>query len=212
MSATPGCNVDEILNEINLMAVLRHECICSVYGSCKLGNDAVRMLFEHIPGGDLAGYLNREESLPHDVQINLCHQAAMAVNYLHSIDPPVLHRDLKASNYLVLNNSRLKLTDFGVSKVKSMAKLTPAGTFNWMAPEVLRNPPQWNEKADIFSLGMVFYEIASHQIPFHDVPEGDVIAMILRGERPNIQPLDTPPVRFSFISTTNIHEGCAEHD
>lgn len=183
-------SVETVLEEVKLMAKLRHECICSVLGASVINDELVWVVLEYITGGDLHVFLYKNLSLPLNSQVNFCLQAARAVNYLHSLTPPVLHRDIKSQNFLVADSTKLKLTDFGLSRVKSRAGYTQS-TPNWTAPEILGRREQWSEKSDIYSLGMVFFEIISKEIPFHDVHDMDTA--IINGARPTI-PKDTPMV------------------
>ena len=108
----------------------------------------------------------------------MCIQATEAIAALHNAPSPILHKDIKSSNFLVQNNSKLFLTEFGHSKYKIHEK--PAsfatGISRWSAPEILAiDPPLWTEKADIFSLGMVLYEIVAKVIPYREEPNINTI-------------------------------------
>lgn len=108
--------------------------------------------------------------------------------YLHTQDPPILHRDLKAANLLVDQHGVVKISDFGLSKERSQATQTMAGTPAYTAPEILRGDPHYTENVDIYSLGMVLWELISEHPPFSDTPISPVMLMtqILQGTRPSI--------------------------
>jgi serine/threonine protein kinase len=75
---------------------------------------------------------------------------AKGMAYLHSFEPPILHRDLKSQNLLLTTARRVKLCDFGLSRVKSMTKtMSRIGTVQWVAPEVLREE-RYSEQADVW--------------------------------------------------------------
>lgn len=90
--------------------------------------------------------------------------------YLHSFKPPIIHRDLKSPNLLVDKDWTVKVSDFGLSRVKAqtMAPWSRAGTPEWMAPEVLRNEPS-NEKCDVYSYGVILYELVTGREPWTEL-------------------------------------------
>jgi serine/threonine-protein kinase CLA4 len=149
------------------MAKLRFQHICQVHGGCVLNDKEVWLVLEFVEGGNLTEFLAKFGPLPHELQLSFFIQAAKSVNYLHTAPSPILHRDIKALNFLVLEKSKLLLTDFGLAKAAEFvtAQTTTIGTLRWAAPEVL-SVSEWSEKADIYSLGMVFFEIVSCNSPF----------------------------------------------
>jgi serine/threonine protein kinase len=95
---------------------------------------------------------------------------ARGMAYLHSRRPPILHLDLKSPNILVDAGWRAKIADFGLSlaKNRTYASTTAAmGTPEWMAPEVLRCE-RYDERADVFSFGVVLWELLTAQQPWAD--------------------------------------------
>nr|XP_017218507.1 PREDICTED: serine/threonine-protein kinase EDR1-like [Daucus carota subsp. sativus] len=105
---------------------------------------------------------------------------ARGVNYLHHCSPPIVHRDLKSSNLLVDKNWTVKVGDFGLSRLKHETFLTTKtgkGTPQWMAPEVLRNEPS-DEKSDVYSYGVILWEIATEKIPWDNLNSMQVIGAV----------------------------------
>ena len=105
----------------------------------------------------------------------------------------VMHRDLKPSNCLIDSYGRLKLCDFGLSKVvpvdreerEASYKMTgETGTYRFMAPEVYRREPHYDEKVDVYSFAMIFYNLLSGQAPWPTTIGTTVVFMTSRGERP----------------------------
>ena len=94
---------------------------------------------------------------------------AKGMNYLHSFKPPILHRDLKSLNLLLLeqvskptDKVSVKISDFGLSRemLGVDSKMTgQTGTFHWMAPEVLEGNSEYTYKADVYSFAIVLWEI-----------------------------------------------------
>ena len=126
---------------------------------------------------------------------------------MHDMDPPMLHRDLKSLNLLL--KSRLvneacpvsvKVTDFGISRqvqaIQTNWATQAAGTYHWMAPEVVIGQ-NYNIEADIYSLGIVFWEIFSRKKPYVGIPVFEFVGKVcMEGLRPNLNDIqqDTPNV------------------
>ncbi|PWA60770.1 PAC motif-containing protein [Artemisia annua] len=106
--------------------------------------------------------------------------SARGMNYLHHYSPPIVHRDLKSSNLLVDKNWTVKVGDFGLSRIRYHTHLNTKagiGTPQWMAPEILRNE-QADEKSDVYSYGVVLWEIATEKIPWDNVNPMQVIGAV----------------------------------
>jgi serine/threonine protein kinase len=121
------------------------------------------LILEFVEGGNLHEFLAHFGPLTQALQRTFFIQAARAINYLHTLPTPILHGGIKSLNFLVKDKSRLLLTDLGLSKAAAL--VTTQALVNWSAPEVLSTSPIWTEKADIYSLGMVFFEIISREFP-----------------------------------------------
>lgn len=141
--------------------------------------------------------------------IDLMLQVAKAMEYLHSLN--IMHRDLKSANILVsfppISNQQkcpythLKIADFGNAKAKQMSSnftTKPIGTRFWRAPEVFNDPAhsKYNKKADVYSFGLICYEILTGELPFKEMPQFE--KKVKGGERPKL-PDYCPRALASYI-------------
>ena len=93
-------------------------------------------------------------------------QILEALNYLHSQNPPIIHRDIKCSNIFIDGKtSTILIGDFGLSKRRQSEQMSIAGTPEFMAPEIFANGV-YNERIDIYAFGMCILELITQEIPF----------------------------------------------
>ena len=119
----------------------------------------------------LTHYLEQSPtSLPYHVQVNITHDIALALEYLHRNN--LIHRDLSSNNILLKGGTHTKVTDFGMSKVAEVnphmtrSKISQCpGTPAFMPPEALRLDPRYSEKLDTFSLGVLMIQIITRKFP-----------------------------------------------
>jgi len=106
------------------------------------------------------------------------------MKYLHGLDPPVLHHDLKSLNILIDENFHAKVADFGLSTLKEAEEdRIVALSLNWAAPEVTEGE-DYTEKSDVYSFGMVCWELISHKIPYEGKQQIQIIHAITEGKHP----------------------------
>ncbi|CAD8085251.1 unnamed protein product [Paramecium sonneborni] len=156
-------DIINLRNEINIQSKLQHPNIVSMVDAFEDKN-YLYMLLEYCNGGclftniQLSGPLREEKAQKYFVQI------VQAVQYLHQKN--VLHRDIKLSNLLLTKEDQIKLADFTWSTSLQMGYASPqiCGTLEYMPPEVTKNGFQ-NEKLDIWSLGIVLYEMLHNDLP-----------------------------------------------
>jgi len=128
---------------------------------------------------------------------------AKGMNYLHSSHPTIVHRDLKSPNLLVDKNWVVKVSDFGMSRLKHhtfLSSKSTAGTPEWMAPEVLRNEPS-NEKCDVYSFGVILWELATMRVPWSGLNPMQVVGAVGFQNRRLEIPKDVDPQVASIISS-----------
>ncbi|RLN45972.1 hypothetical protein BBJ28_00019496 [Nothophytophthora sp. Chile5] len=171
-------HVNDFLAEVKLMASLDHPCIVQFVGVAWDSLTDLCVLTEYMEGGDLRDLLQTFDSEQHPVGFNsekvrIALDVANALTYLHSLAPVVIHRDLKSKNILLSDELDAKLTDFGVSRERVDRTMTAGvGTSLWMAPEVLMGE-RYDDKADVFSFGVVLSELDLQTLPYSHAVESD---------------------------------------
>ncbi|CAM8940570.1 unnamed protein product [Rhodiola kirilowii] len=166
--------------EISIMKRLRHPNVLLFMGAVA-SPDQLCIVTEFLPRGSLFHLLQRNApKLDWRKRVQMALDIARGMNYLHHFNPPIMHRDLKSSNLLVDRNWTLKVGDFGLSRLKHETYLTTKtgrGTPQWMAPEVLRNEPS-DEKSDVYSYGVVLWEIVTQKIPWENHNSIQVVSAV----------------------------------
>ena len=121
---------------------------------------------------NLSEYLskNREEvRLSLSRQLQICLEIVCGVHFLHSLVPPVIHRDLSDKNVMLTEEGLVKIGDLGQSRLKKFSKeyfnTGQPGALPFMPPEALEDPACYNEKIDTFSVGVLMLEVATQQSP-----------------------------------------------
>ncbi|GLD99726.1 hypothetical protein PINS_up008454 [Pythium insidiosum] len=159
-------------SEIKLMASFFHPKIVEFVGVSWSTLQDLCAVTEYMAKGDLYVFLKRKNGQLNwrDHKIYLAEDVADALGYLHSLTPKVIHRDLKSKNILLDDSFRAKLSDFGISRERSLEETMTAGvgTIYWTAPEVLMGK-KYTEKADIYSFGIVMSELDTHEVPYSDM-------------------------------------------
>lgn len=119
---------------------------------------------------------------------------AMGMAYLHSLNPLMIHRDLKTTNLLVDRGMNVKICDFGLSRFKSDKLMSAVGTVHFAAPEVLRNE-RYTEKVDLFSYGTVMWELYTRECVFKGLPQIEVYQAVVDGNMPEVDEQCDPRYR-----------------
>ncbi|KTF88272.1 hypothetical protein cypCar_00031555 [Cyprinus carpio] len=129
---------------------------------------------EYCAQGQLYEVLRAGRKITPSLLVDWAMGIAGGMNYLHL--HKIIHRDLKSPNMLITHDDLVKISDFGTSKElrDKSTKMSFAGTVAWMAPEVIRNEPV-SEKVDIWSFGVVLWEMLTGEIPYKDVDSSAII-------------------------------------
>ena len=161
--------MDRFQQECGFLESIRHPNIVQYLGMTRDPESRLPVLLMELLDESLTKMLERsQQSLAYCVQVDICHDIALAVAYLHSND--IIHRDLSSNNVLMIAGRRAKVTDFGMSKLAGAApSMTPLtmcpGTLAYMPPEALRDPPRYTKKLDCFSEGVIMIQVCTRLWP-----------------------------------------------
>uniref|UniRef100_A0A0E0K914 non-specific serine/threonine protein kinase n=1 Tax=Oryza punctata TaxID=4537 RepID=A0A0E0K914_ORYPU len=175
-----GDALDEFRSEVRIMRRLRHPNIVLFMGAVTRPPN-LSIVSEYLPRGSLYKILHRPNcQIDEKRRIKMALDVAKGMNCLHISVPTIVHRDLKSPNLLVDNNWNVKVCDFGLSRLKHstfLSSKSTAGTPEWMAPEVLRNE-QSNEKCDVYSFGVILWELATLRMPWSGMNPMQVVGAV----------------------------------
>uniref|UniRef100_A0ABI8A4X2 Mitogen-activated protein kinase kinase kinase 13 n=1 Tax=Felis catus TaxID=9685 RepID=A0ABI8A4X2_FELCA len=159
--------------DIKHLRKLKHPNIIAFKGVCTQA-PCYCIIMEYCAHGQLYEVLRAGRKITPRLLVDWSTGIASGMNYLHL--HKIIHRDLKSPNVLVTHTDAVKISDFGTSKELSdkSTKMSFAGTVAWMAPEVIRNEPV-SEKVDIWSFGVVLWELLTGEIPYKDVDSSAII-------------------------------------
>ncbi|XP_044749944.1 mitogen-activated protein kinase kinase kinase 10-like [Coccinella septempunctata] len=168
--------VENVLKEAKLFCLLEHENIVSLEGVC-LQEPNLCLVLEYCRGGSLNRVLAGRKIRP-DVLVDWAIQIARGMDYLHCGAPiSLIHRDLKSSNVLIYEDiengefqfKTLKITDFGLAReVYKTTRMSQAGTYAWMAPEVIKNST-FSKASDVWSYGVLLWELLTGETPYRGI-------------------------------------------
>lgn len=173
--------------EARSAARLQHPNIVSVYDSDRDG-DIAFLVMEYIQGDDLKHHIDKGERYTLDQSLKMIRDLLAALDYAHK--QGIVHRDIKPANLLIEPGGRIKLTDFGVARIQDSGEATRTqgamvGTLKYMSPEQVQGQPV-DSRADLFSVGIVLYQLLTDKRPFDGENDFSIIHQII-GHSP------TPP-------------------
>ncbi|RLB14564.1 MAG: hypothetical protein DRG63_08295 [Deltaproteobacteria bacterium] len=151
--------------EAELAGKLAHPSIVAIYDVGE-DYDLTYIAMEFLEGEDLEAFCQKDTLLPIRKVIDIVADTAEALDYAHR--QGIIHRDVKPANIMLLKNGRIKVTDFGIAKATSSSQTKSGvilGTPNYMSPEQINGQPM-DGRSDIFSLGVVFFQLLTGELPF----------------------------------------------
>ncbi|XP_022768470.1 serine/threonine-protein kinase CTR1-like [Durio zibethinus] len=195
----------EFLREVAIMKRVRHPNVVLFMGAVTK-RPHLSIVTEYLPRGSLYRLINRPaagETLDQRKRLRMALDVAKGINYLHCLNPPIVHWDLKSPNLLVDKNWTVKVCDFGLSRFKAdtfISSKSVAGTPEWMAPEFLRGEPS-NEKSDVYSFGVILWELVTMQQPWNGLSPAQVVGAVAFQNRRLSIPSNTSPKLASLMES-----------
>lgn len=191
-----------LLREAESIAQLNHPNICIIHEIDHDGGDTF-LVMERLEGSNLKLHMARKQLSTNEI-VDIAMQVSDALAAAHA--QGIVHRDIKPGNIFVCGDGRVKVLDFGLARRFMLPETgeividgstvigRPMGTANYMAPErILQKPP--DPRADLFSLGVVLYEMATGRLPFAAASPADTVTNVLEKDPPAVSALapERPP-------------------
>ncbi|OHD26106.1 MAG: hypothetical protein A2086_08735 [Spirochaetes bacterium GWD1_27_9] len=197
---------ERFLQEAKVMLDFRNENIVQFYDHFKEATSTY-IAMEYVKGKALNKIIEENESIPVPLALFILYQIALGLYHAHS--KKVIHRDIKPHNILISKDGDVKLTDFGIAmKTTDLKDITKTGvvvgTPAYMSPEQFSSKKEITYQSDIYSLGVVFYEMLTGQRPFKNEYSTEVLDAIVNGKfvSPQKYVKDLPAIAQKILSKT----------
>ncbi|EGO25480.1 hypothetical protein SERLADRAFT_348318 [Serpula lacrymans var. lacrymans S7.9] len=201
---TADDDVEAIQREVALLTQLRDAPNVTKYYGCYLDGPRVWIVMEFAQGGSVRTLMqaSKEGVIEERYIVIIVREVLVGLSYLHK--SAIIHRDIKAANVLITASGKVMICDFGVSALSATTtskRNTLMGTPNWMAPEVAQAVPAYDSKADIWSLGIMVYEMVKGAPPHADMRDAiKVMHMITRVKPPRLNEGEASKDLRDFVS------------
>jgi eukaryotic-like serine/threonine-protein kinase len=169
--------VERFRSEAVTLAKLLHPNIATLYSFLRQGDDFF-MIMEYVAGRSLEDVIRSSGAMPPAAAVLMFCQALDGIEYAHR--QGILHRDLKPANLMLTSDGSIKVMDFGIARVLGAARVTRAGhlvgTIEYMSPERIHGE-ETDIRSDLYSLGIVLYEMLTGRLPFCSTSEYELLKM-----------------------------------
>ncbi len=187
--AMNGEECERFKTEAQAAAALNHPNVAHIY-AIEETDDEMFIVMEFIDGKELKEIVGASGSVAQDIITIIDYAAQIASGLQAAHDKGVVHRDIKSSNIMITKDGKVKIMDFGLAKIGGQSNLTKAGTtlgtVGYMSPEQTRGE-EVDHRNDIWSFGVVLYEMLTGELPFKGEYEAVTIYQILNEELKAIQ-------------------------
>ncbi|CAH2055077.1 unnamed protein product [Thlaspi arvense] len=192
-------DLERLYCEIHLLKTLKHKNIMKFYTSwVDTANRNINFVTELFTSGTLRQYRLRHKRVNIRAVKHWCRQILRGLHYLHSHDPPVIHRDLKCDNIFVNGNQgEVKIGDLGLAAILRKSHAAHCvGTPEFMAPEVYEEA--YNELVDIYSFGMCILEMVTFDYPYSECTHpAQIYKKVMSGKKPDaLYKVKDPEVKY----------------
>ena len=177
---------ERFFREAETAGMLNHPNIVTIYDAGD-EHDLAYIAMEFLNGSDLAPYTKKDKLFPVGASLKICGKVAEALHYAHSQN--VVHRDIKPANIMLLKDKTVKVTDFGIARITASSKTKTGvvlGTPSYMSPEQLSGK-HVDGRSDIFSLGVMLYEMLTGVRPFRGDSMATLMFQIANEPHPDIR-------------------------
>lgn len=183
--------VKRFINESKAVSMLSHPNIISIY-DVSMSGESKYIVMEYVEGITLKNYMMKKGALPFPEIISFCEQILRALAHAHS--KGIVHRDIKPQNIMLLKNGLIKVADFGIAKLPNAETVTMTdkaiGTVYYISPEQASGLPI-DTRSDLYSTGVLMYEMATGQLPFSGETPVSVALM-------QVNATPTPPSKINL--------------
>ncbi|XP_061336409.1 probable serine/threonine-protein kinase WNK9 isoform X3 [Gastrolobium bilobum] len=191
-------DLERLYCEIHLLKTLKHRNIMKFYTSwVDTANRNINFVTEMFTSGTLRQYRQKHKRVNIRAVKHWCRQILSGLLYLHSLDPPVIHRDLKCDNIFINGNQgEVKIGDLGLAAILRKSHAAHCvGTPEFMAPEVYEEA--YNELVDIYSFGMCILEMVTFEYPYSECTHpAQIYKKVISGKKPDaLYKVKDPEVR-----------------
>lgn len=193
--------VDRFNREGEMLRRLSHPNIVTILDTVEEG-DQHYLIMEYVSGGSLRDLIDEQSRLPIEAVLNVALDLADALTRAHRLG--IVHRDIKPDNVLLAEDGTPRLTDFGVAHMADRTRLTQTGsvigTYAYLSPEAC-NGLELDERADIWSFGVMLFELLTGRVPFTGSGTAAILTAILTRPAPDLARLrpETPPQLVNLI-------------